>query len=570
MNDSRSRRSSLEETNTIVDVEINAYGGDDDISNKKAELQQHPPTDPGRFAGFRRGLLIFGIVLAMFMISLNTTVIAPAMSIITTDLTDDVSLQTWIATAYLLAFNSSQPLSGKFSDIFGRKPILIFGIFVFFAGSLINALTPNMQGLIAGRTVQGLGGGCVMTIAYVLVPDLAPLHLRPRFQSGLTVVYGLASVVGTLIGGAFVDKLTWRWDFWLNVILGGTALIIVTLLLKEPTKIENTSFFAKLKRIDFLGVILVISFVCCLLLALNWGRAYGWSSGHSLGPFIAAAVSLVGLIVVEGWVAAEPLLPPEIILNPAISIFYLYIICLGLGFIGTLYYGPIMFQAVFGADSTGSGIHLIPYMACLIVASIGSGLVLPLFPYVKFYLMLASVCNIIGFGLFYTVNENSSWAQQSCYLMLCGFAFGLSQQNTIMGVQSAADKKYIAVATALTNFFMMLACSIGVAICETMFQLFLAHQLSTIDPDTLAVAHEYGADSNYLYLKNMPADTQQPLIHAYMNALNKVFIMPLVAAGVAVICAFAAKNTRFGASENKAAATTNDEKVLSEKEERIA
>ncbi|KAG2222063.1 hypothetical protein INT45_007949, partial [Circinella minor] len=557
-----------DETNTVVEVEIN----NDDI--KKSELSPFPNVivtedqEPKKkFSMIRRSILIFGIILAMFMISLNTTVIAPAMSIITTDLTNNISLQTWIATAYLLAFNISMPLSGKFSDIFGRKPILVFGVFIFFIGSLINALTPNMQGLIAGRTVQGLGGGCVMTIAYVLVPDLAPLHLRPRFQSGLTVIYGLASVVGTLIGGVFVQKLSWRWDFWLNLILGGVALLIIIVLLEEPTVIQKTSFTSKLKRIDYLGTLFVIFFVGCLLIALNFGQSYGWSNPHSFGPFIGAGISLIGLIIVEGWVAAEPLLPPEIILNPAITIFYFYIICIGLGFIATLYYGPILFQSVFGADSTESGIHLVPYMGCLIVASVGSGFALPHFPYMKFYLMLASICNIIGFGLFRLVNENSSWAQQSCYFMLCGFAFGLSQQNTIMGVQTVADKKLIAVATSLTNFFMMLSCSVGVAICQTLYGLFLSHELSLVDPEILSVAHQYGADTNYLYLKNMPDETQPPMIHAYMQALRNVFYMPLVAAAVGVICALGAKNTRFGGSKKNNSGNPKDinelEKVLS-------
>lgn len=158
---------------------------------------------------------------------------------------------------------------------FCRKPVLLFGIFTFFIGSIVNAASPNIDALIAGRTVQGLGGGCVMSMAFIIIADMAPLHLRPRFQSLLIVVYGLASVVGPLVGGAFVDKVTWRWDFWLNVILGGVALILVFFLLKETSKVENTSLRKKLQRIDWLGTIVVIGFICCLLLALNWGQSYG-------------------------------------------------------------------------------------------------------------------------------------------------------------------------------------------------------------------------------------------------------------------------------------------------------
>lgn len=147
-------------------------------------------------------LLITGIVLAMFMMSLNSTVVAPAMSIIAAEL-DGLESQTWIATAYLVALNSFQPLSGRFSDIFGRKAVLMFGVVLFFVGSLVNALSTSINMLIAGRTVQGFGGGGVMSMTYIIITDIAPVHLLPRFQSMLAVVYGLASVVGPLLGKFF-------------------------------------------------------------------------------------------------------------------------------------------------------------------------------------------------------------------------------------------------------------------------------------------------------------------------------------------------------------------------------
>lgn len=163
-------------------------------------------------------------------------------------------------------------------------------------------------------------------------------------------------------------------------------------------------------------------------------------------------------------------MPARILGNPAVVILYIYMVCLGLGFIGTLYFGPVMFQAVFGADSMSSGIRLIPYMACLIVASVGSGYLLSFFPYIKFYIVFGAAINLLGFGLFYTVNETSSWGQQAGYLTLCGkltnlhesldltfflssigFCFGLSQSNVILAVQSSSERKDMAVATGLVR-----------------------------------------------------------------------------------------------------------------------
>ncbi|KAI9494516.1 major facilitator superfamily domain-containing protein [Zychaea mexicana] len=495
----------------------------------------------------------------MFMVSLNSTVVAPAMSIIATEL-DALEDQTWIATSYMVAMNAFQPLSGKFSDIFGRKPILLLGMAFFFVGSLVNALTPTIDGLIAGRTLQGFGAGGIMSMLFVIITDIAPLEWRPRLQSMLTVVYGLASVVGPLIGGAFVDYLTWRWDFWLNIILGGVAIIIVFFLFTETGGVRNESFWDKFKRIDFLGTIFSISLIVCLLLALSWGPQKGWGDAHSIGPFVAAGVSLILLIISEGWIAKEPIMPRQVLLNPKVFVIYLYMVTLGLGFIGTLYFGPILFQSVFGANSSESGIRLIPYMVCLIAGSIGSGILLPRFPYIKMYIMIGAASNILGYGLFYTVDETASWGRQAGFLCFCGFAFGLSQQNCILGVQSVAGKEFMAVATSLNNFFMLLASSIGIAIYQTLFSTFLKAQFEGVAPEALAAAQQVGALTNYLYIGDVPEEFRQSIIHAYMEALNNVFIVPVVAGGFGVIAACCVRNIRYGAPEAQAA--PKDEEVM--------
>ncbi|CDS10285.1 hypothetical protein LRAMOSA02961 [Lichtheimia ramosa] len=467
------------------------------------------------------------------------------MTIIASEL-DALSNQTWIATAYLLAVNAFQPISGKLSDIFGRKPVLLFGLSFFVLGSLINALTPTVNGLIAGRTIQGAGAGFIMSLVFVVITDVAPVDWRPRLQSVLVIVYGLASVVGPLLGGAFVDYLTWRWDFWINVILGGVALVIIAVLFKETSTTSTGTFQSKLKRVDFIGCILSIGFIVCLLLALNWGPLYGWGDAHSIATFVVAGVLLVLLIIAEFRFVKEPILPAEVLLNPNIFVIYLYMACLGLTFIGTLYFGPILFQSVFGASSSESGIRLIPFMACLIAGSIASGLLLKFFPYVKLYILIGAASNLIGYGLFYTVDETANWGRQAGFLTFCGLAFGLSQQNCILGVQTAASKEYMAVATSLNNFVMLLASSIGVALYQTLFSTFLQAQFKGLSPAILQQAAKYGALSNYLHIREMPQEYQNPIIHAYMEALHYVFIIPLVAGGIGFICAIFIRNIRYG------------------------
>ncbi|KAI8889798.1 MFS general substrate transporter [Backusella circina FSU 941] len=487
----------------------------------------------------------------MFMMSLNTTVIAPALSIIATDL-NGLDSQTWIATAYLVAVNASQPLSGKvtqniyiFFDF--SKPVFLFGIVLFLVGCLINALATSINMLIAGRSIQGFGGGGVLSLTYIIVTDIAPIHLRPRFQSMLTVVYGLASVVGPLIGGGFVDKLSWHWDFWLNVIIGGIAFIIAFFFLKKPTNTSESTLMEKLKRIDYFGTLFAISLICSLLLGLNWGPIYGWGDSHSIGSFVGAGVSFILLVITEGWIAKEPNLPGRVLLNPSVLIVYLYMLCLGFGFIGTLYFGPIYFQAVFGASSTASGIRLILYMVLLIVGSLGSSYLITKFNNVKYYMVLGAASNLIGFGLFYTVNESSNWGQQAGFLTFCGLAFGLTQQNSILLVQSIVEVKDIAVATSSNNFFMVLASSVGIAIYQALYGAFLKAQFAHLTADVFAQAQQVGALENYLYIRDLPVDVQKPVIHAYSLALHNLFILPIAVSAIGFILTLFFRNVRYGA-----------------------
>jgi hypothetical protein len=271
-----------------------------------------------------------------------------------------------------------------------------------------------------------------------------------------------------------------------------------------------------------------------------------WSSAHSIGPFVGAAVSLIGLIVSEGWIAKEPLLPGRVMFNPPVTLVYGYMCCIGLTFIGTLYFGPVYYQSVFGANSTDSGLRLIPFMVCLIGGSVGCGILLRRFPHTKYYLVIGSASNLLGYGLFYTVNESSGWGQQAGYLAFCGFAFGLSQQNAILTVQSCVELKDIAVATSSNNFFMMLASSIGIAVYQTLYQIFLKGEFAKLPQDVLAVATKYGALRNFLYIRNMPIEVQTPVIHAYSLALHKVFILPIAAAALGFILTLFFKNVRYG------------------------
>lgn len=237
-------------------------------------------------------------------------------------------------------------------------------------------------------------------------------------------------------------------------------------------------------------------------------------------------------------------------------------LCLGLTFIGTLYFGPVYYQAVFGANSTQSGLRLIPFMVCLIGGSVGGGILIRKYPNTKYYVVIGAACNLLGYGLFYTVNENSTWGQQAGYLAFCGLAFGLSQQNTILTVQSSVELRDMAVATSTNNFSLMLASSVGIAIYQTLYSVFLKKEFAKLSVEVLGQAAKGGALTNYLYIRQLPLEIQQPVIHAYSEALHKVFILPIAAAALGFVLSLFFKNVKYGVVADKL-----DEEVALEEEE---
>ncbi|CAM0136751.1 unnamed protein product [Umbelopsis sp. WA50703] len=217
------------------------------------------------------------------------------------------------------------------------------------------------------------------------------------------------------------------------------------------------------------------------------------------------------------------------------------------GFIGAIYFGPVMFQAVYLADSTGSGVRLLPYMVCMIGASIGGGYLIPIVKRVKPFLILGACFNLLGYGLFYTLNPQSSYSAQAGFLGFAGLGFGFTMQNTVVAVQNATEKKFMAVATSLNTFFMTLASTVGIAIYQTVMNVLLEKQLSNVDPAALQAAEAVNAIEDYTTIVDIPTQYREAIINLYDSCLHNVFLISIATAGVALIVSLFINNAPFGA-----------------------
>lgn len=282
--------------------------------------------------------------MAFLLATLDMTIIAPALPSIASSF-NSLSQVTWVATSYFVTENTFQPTFGKFSDIFGRKVVLFAALFIFTAGSIICGASQSLLMLISGRALQGLGGGGLHSLTYIIIADLVPLEIRGKYQAIFGSVYIFSSIIGPLLGGWLTDAINWRWNFWINIPLGAIVLIIFAFTLRLPT--PAGSIKSKLKKVDVIGTVLLVGSVLCLLLCVEWAmKEFPWSNIAVWGLFILAVLLAACFIMTELRVK-EPLMPMRLYRNRNIWLSSLLAFFAGIPLYGLIIYIPNYYQVFF-------------------------------------------------------------------------------------------------------------------------------------------------------------------------------------------------------------------------------
>ncbi|KAJ5175003.1 uncharacterized protein N7482_000880 [Penicillium canariense] len=473
--------------------------------------------------------IVPAISIGIFLSAADQTIIMASYGQIGSDL-KALNLTNWIATSYFLTLTSFQPLYGKLSDIFGRKPCLLFAYAIFGMGCLFCGLARNINELIAARVFQGIGGGGMTTVVSILMSDIVPLRDRGLWQGIINIIYATGSGIGAPLGGILADYIGWRWAFLAQFPMCILAFIAVSLMLKLPAQ-EKSHWKDKLRRIDFLGAVVLVGAVLGFLLGLDRGSNVSWKLPLTIASLSISVVLFIAFILVEIYLAAEPFAPGHIIFNRTFCALYGCNFFSFGGWFAVLFYLPLYFQAVDGVSATTAGLRLLPCILAGVSGSLFAGFFMRWTG--KYYWLTIVAYTALTTGCF-TIFLFSGGAVASVVPLIIGtvmsaFGNGIGVTTTLVGLISNATFEDQAVVTACSYLFRSLGSVIGLSLSSTVVQQLLRERLrdglrNSKDIDRIVDGVRESLD----FIKKLDPDIAAIVRGCYGWSVNKGFAFMVV------------------------------------------
>ncbi|KAJ7052196.1 ABC transporter [Mycena amicta] len=503
--------------------------------------------------GRKLAVVFVAMLLSVLLVALDQTILATALPRIASDF-NSFTLQGWVATSFVLAQTVFLLFYGQILRIFPAKWTMIFAIILFEVGSLVCALAQNVDALIAGRTVSGIGAAGIFVSMLQIISQVTRLEDRPRLFGLFGAVFGLSSIIGPLIGGAFTDHVTWRWCFYINLPFGGISVVVVSLLLKaapplgsDPTQRTWRHLRQQVYRLDYLGATLVAAFVTCLVLALQWGgNTKPWNAPAVIVCFVLFGVFLAAAIAWEIWLGERAMVPTAIFKSRSVYAIIGYAFLTRFSLLLFSYYIPIFYQAARHHSATKSGIDLLPFMLGTVLTVISSGQIVGRTGRYWYFLVVAPVFLAVGSGLLYTISSSTSSAKIVGFQILAGIGTGMGMQNSLLAIQvefkSKSEARLLGQATSMASFGQFLGGTIGLGVAEPVFASELTKFLAKYAPEAPAEVVRQSPTAIYTAL---PAEMIPGVVRSYTEALRIVFVVGVPVAGLALIASMFIKNLKI-------------------------
>ncbi|KAK6454713.1 major facilitator superfamily domain-containing protein [Scheffersomyces xylosifermentans] len=570
---SKAKLSNPTPTYSITEYQVDQYSKE----GKDLEKEKYYESDAGdgtkaidqHLEGIELWMTLASCFLALFLSALDMTIIVTIYTTVGNKFNSFDKID-WLTSGFLLPMAILTPSYGKISIIFGRKWTLQMGILVFEIGSLICALSSSMNMLIGGRTIQGIGAGCITTTITIIVSESVPINLRSTSLSLMAICYAVASVLGPFIGGAFTEYVTWRWNFFLNVPLGAISFLMIFFAYNPPK--PTGRFIDNIKKIDYIGSLLLVAGLVLVLLGITLGgREYSWSSAPIIVCIAIGGVFLVFFFVYNFKFSKHQLFIKEVftipqILSSSSGAFFNYA-----WFMSVLTYLSVYFQVIFGHGSFKSGADLLPFIIATTVSAVVSGILVKVTRFVKLYYVFAAAVGVIGNALLLLFDEKSPVGHRIGFLILLGVSAGIILQCSIISTQIKAPKELtgsLINVTTWNNFMRFLGGAIGVIISTIIFQSCAADNLKNVMeafPEDLK--RQFNGKSSRLFIDSpqlihqLPQEFQVQMLKGLMKGLTQSFKFALACACACFICSLFVTNKRVPKAEDVLTKKDMDEDI---------
>ncbi|KAK3488068.1 putative aflatoxin efflux pump [Neurospora hispaniola] len=474
--------------------------------------------------------------MALFLVALDRTIIATAVPRISDEFNalGDIG---WYGSAYMLTTSCAQLVYGRIYKFYDMKWVFLVSVVVFEIGSAICGAAPSSTVFIVGRAIAGMASAGIFSGCMLIMIPMVPLHRRPAFQGLFGMVFGIASVMGPLIGGGFTSGATWRWCFYINLPIGAVSFIFMVFFWNPPKeKRPPASPGVHIKRLDPIGMIFFLPGTVCLLLALQWaGSTYAWNSWRIILLFALFGACTAAFIVVQILKPKTAMVPPKVITQRSVAFGTAFTFFLAGSMLMMVYYVPIWFQTVKQVDPIKSGIYTLPLVLSLVVSSIIAGIITQKIGYYVPSMLVAPSLMSVGEGLMSTLNPGSPSSHWAAFQFLTGFGLGFGMQTSGLAIQTVLPKEDVSTGIAINFFVQQLGGAVFTSVGQTILSNLLVKKLSGIPGIGGHVIVNEGATQ---LTNEVPPEYKDRVIGAYNYACQRIFLAAMGLAFASLLCAF--------------------------------